>query len=136
MPRLVAMAVAVACIAVLITAARLTPDASGMATHRQLGIAECGFLVRSGIPCMTCGMTTSFTYLAHGQPLMSLWAQPAGTVLAFLTAMLVWAGLYVAATGRPAARLVARMPLTGIFLGLLAITVVGWGYKIFMVLRA
>ena len=134
--RLFALAIAVACAAVLVTAARLTPNPSGMETHRQLGIGECAFYAHTGYPCMTCGMTTSYTYLAHGHLLSSLWAQPAGTVFAFVTAMAFWAGLYVAATGRPGARLIARMPVTQIFFTLLAIGVVGWAYKIFIVLRA
>lgn len=107
-----------------------------MGTHYQLGMAACGFLERTDVPCMTCGMTTSFSALAHGQLRTSLWAQPAGTIYAVVTAMLAVAGLYAAWTGLPSARMLRRLPLTGWMLTLLAIGAIGWAYKIVMVVRA
>src|SRR5262245_38230563 len=47
-------------------------DAAGKArtieTHRQLGLPECTFKNLTGKPCPSCGMTTSFSLLIHGDP--------------------------------------------------------------------
>jgi Protein of unknown function (DUF2752) len=133
--RLVAGVIAAACLLVLITAARLTPDPRGMGTHLQLGMDRCGMLVSTNVPCITCGMTTSYSYLAQGQVTQSLLSQPAGTVFAVLTMMAVWVGTYMAVTGRPSARMIDRVPVTrGLFV-LLGIALAGWAYKIVSVLR-
>lgn len=70
-------------------------DADGqprrMATHTQLGLPACNFVVASGKPCPSCGMTTSFSLLAHGDVRGSLNANWAGTVLAVSwTGLMVW----------------------------------------------
>jgi hypothetical protein len=131
--RTVAAAIAAMCLAVLIVAARLTPNASGVETHLQLGMPPCGLLRVYGVPCMTCGMTTSFSHLAHGQLLSSLYAQPAGTVFAFATAIAFWVGTYIAVTGRPSARLINQLPVTRFFFLLLGIALGGWAWKIWLV---
>ncbi|MCA9610613.1 MAG: hypothetical protein KC619_33690, partial [Myxococcales bacterium] len=38
-------------LAVLVTAAMLTPSPEGHGTHTQLGLPPCGFLVYTGYPC-------------------------------------------------------------------------------------
>ena len=55
----------VVALAVVATAAWLTPDPSGLGTHVQLGLPPCGFLVATGLPCPGCGLTTSFANMAH-----------------------------------------------------------------------
>jgi hypothetical protein len=53
-----------------------------METHRQLGLPPCTFYWVTGWPCPSCGMTTSFSHLAHGDMGESLRSNPAGTLLA------------------------------------------------------
>jgi len=53
-----------------------------METHRQLGLPACTFKVVTGVPCPSCGMTTSFALLVRGDLLGSLYANAAGTLLA------------------------------------------------------
>ncbi|MCI0460891.1 MAG: DUF2752 domain-containing protein [Gemmataceae bacterium] len=61
-------------------------------THRQLGLPECTFKMAVGVPCPSCGMTTSFAQLVRGDVLSSLRANAAGTLLAVLTlAFIPWA---------------------------------------------
>ena len=66
-------------------------DADGtprtMATHTQLGMPPCNFVILTGKPCPSCGMTTSFALLVRGDVVASLRANWAGTLLAVL-----WAG--------------------------------------------
>src|SRR4051812_44857622 len=51
------------------------------ATHRQLGMPPCNFLVLTGKPCPSCGMTTSFALLVRGDVGASLRANWAGTLI-------------------------------------------------------
>ena len=60
-----------------------------METHRQLGLPPCTFKVLSGLPCPSCGMTTSFALLIHGDVWNSLKANAVGTLLASFGLMFV-----------------------------------------------
>lgn len=63
-----------------------------MATHTQLGLPECNMVVLTGKPCPACGMTTSFTLLAHGDVPASLRANWVGTLMAvYWFALIPWA---------------------------------------------
>ncbi|MDW8244313.1 MAG: DUF2752 domain-containing protein [Thermogemmata sp.] len=65
-----------------------------MATHRQLGLPPCNFAVLTGKPCPSCGMTTSFALLVHGDVRASLQANWVGTCLACVAAVaLPWSVL-------------------------------------------
>src|SRR5947209_922408 len=55
-----------------------------METHVQLGLPPCTFRVITGVPCPSCGMTTSFALLVRGDVKNSLRANAAGTVLAVI----------------------------------------------------
>jgi len=59
----------------------LEPSPEGFGTHRQLGLASCGFRASTGIPCPTCGMTTSFAHSARLDFTRALEVQPFGTLL-------------------------------------------------------
>src|SRR5438128_12532473 len=68
-------------------AAWLKPyDAAGQAlkmeTHRQMGLPPCTFKAMTGLPCPSCGMTTSFALLVRGDVWNSLKANAVGTMLA------------------------------------------------------
>lgn len=58
-------------------------------THRQLGLPSCQFYFMTGIPCPSCGMTTSFALLMHGDVGDSLRANAVGTLLAGFCLLLV-----------------------------------------------
>lgn len=96
--------VLVGLVAVFAVAAWLDPyDAEGtprrMETHRQLGLPACSFKTltkglgpdKEGLPCPSCGMTTSFALLAHGDVWNSLRANAVGTLMAvFCVVVLFW----------------------------------------------
>ena len=77
-------------------------------------------------------MTTSFAHFVRGQILASLWVQPMGTILALVTTMVFWASLYIAATARPAHRLLNLIPARYYFAPFLALLVLAWAWKIYI----
>lgn len=76
----------IAIIAIFLLLRSLTPDPSGIGTHRQIIPIPCLFHYLLGIPCPSCGMTTSLAYAVHGEWLSSLKAHPFG--LPFLVLLL------------------------------------------------
>jgi hypothetical protein len=77
-----------------------TGEPRSMATHTQLGMPECSMVAMFGKPCPSCGMTTSFSLLMHGDVPNSLRANWVGTLLAlFWLALIPW-GYYGAIRGR------------------------------------
>ncbi len=126
-----ALGLAFGCLAVLVVAAGLTPASGGTATHLQLGMAPCGFLVRTGLPCPACGMTTSFAWFAHGNVAASFYVQPMGMVLAALAGLTVWGAGYVAVTGKPMFRVFSIFPEKMYLFPLLAMGILGWAWKMY-----
>jgi hypothetical protein len=83
-------------VAVFVTAWKLNPYGEDgaplrMETHRQLGLPPCTFYDITGLPCPSCGMTTSFALLVRGDVANSLRANAVGTLLAlFCLALIPW----------------------------------------------
>ena len=59
----------------------LQPSARGYGTHQQLGLPPCSIQLLFGIPCPSCGMTTSFALFVRGQIPAAFQANPAGLYL-------------------------------------------------------
>lgn len=119
---------------VLGIARSLSPDPVGHGTHKQLGLGTCSFLGWCGYPCPMCGMTTTFTHMAHFEWWQALKTQPFGVVLFLITA--ITAGLALAELVLPRGRfmaiwgwiearelVIASAALAGLF--------AGWAYKFF-----
>ena len=130
--RVAALVLGLACLAVLVVAALLEPNSAGSGSHTGLGLQRCQFLDRTGVPCLSCGYTTSFTWFVRGNLAASVYVQPMGALLAAATACTVWVCLYVAATGRPVHRLLRLIPARRWLLPLLLFVVAAWGWKIFI----
>lgn len=64
-------------------------QARTMETHRQLRLPPCTFKQFTGLPCPSCGMTTSFSLLMHGDLVNSLRANAVGTLLASFCLLLI-----------------------------------------------
>ncbi len=131
--RLFAAALAAAALAVLITAALIHPDPTGTGTHRQLGMPECGWLVITGYPCPTCGMTTAFSAAAHAAPFTSIKAQPFGAALALATAAFFWAALHVAVFGSMLGRLFERVLAPKVLVPTALFFLAAWAFKAYLV---
>jgi hypothetical protein len=103
--RAVLLVMAAGFVAVFAVAAWLRPyKADGspreMATHTQLGLPECEFVRWTGKPCPSCGMTTSFAHLVHGNVWSSLKANWVGTLLAVYWFLLIPWTVYASIRGR------------------------------------
>jgi hypothetical protein len=133
--RAIALVVVAACLGVLVTAALLTPNPTGVGTHTALHYQPCDFLARTGVPCPSCGMTTSFAWFARGNLLASLYVQPMGMVLAILTAATFWVALYMAITGIPTLNLVSIVPAKYYLFPFFALAVAAWGWKMLLIAR-
>jgi hypothetical protein len=84
----------------------IDPNRDGKAwteeSHTQLRLPPCTFKVVTGVPCPSCGMTTSFAHLVRGDLWDSLRANFAGTFLAIVCLVYlpwaivsVWRGRYM-----------------------------------------
>lgn len=130
--RLIGLALAIVCALPLGIGAWLTPSPTGMGTHRAIGLPPCGFLLATGRPCMTCGMTTAVTLAAHGRLWESAKVQPAGALVAVVLASGLLAGLHALATGVTLGPLLdvathwRTLVATGVILA------AGWGYKVWI----
>jgi Protein of unknown function (DUF2752) len=71
-----------------------------MASHQSLGMPACRFKEMTGMPCPSCGMTTSFAHLVRGDLWNSVRANWVGTGLAVFCALLIPWCLASAARGR------------------------------------
>src|SRR5437764_11238655 len=103
--RLAVVAVVVGLVVLFAVAAWLDPygpdgTPRAMGTHTQLGLPECNFLRLTGVPCPSCGMTTSFALLIRGDVPAAARANPVGALLAAtLLGAIPWS-LLSAARGR------------------------------------
>ncbi|MEX0655425.1 MAG: DUF2752 domain-containing protein [Phycisphaeraceae bacterium] len=130
-PRAVAGVIFLVSFGLLAVAAYLQPSAAGAGTHQQLGLPPCGFLVSTGLPCATCGMTTSFSHATNGDFVAAFLTQPTGSLLALFTAMTAIVSGYATVTGMslaPIGRAIWRPRMVVLFVTLL---LAGWTYKIF-----
>lgn len=131
--RLTAVLLLLACGALLFTSWILDPSPAGHGTHKQLGLAACGFQVRWGIPCPTCGMTTAFAHAADGQLLSAFRVQPAGLLLAIGNAALFITAIWGLITGGNVGRVLQSLLTRGPVVVVLAAVAVTWIVKIGMV---
>jgi hypothetical protein len=95
-------------------------------THRQLGLPPCTFKELTGLPCPSCGMTTSFALLVRGDLMSSLRANAAGTVLAVLWAAAIPWLLLCGVTGRPWGRTLAQRTILGLVIAFMVLLFVRW----------
>lgn len=128
--RVGAAILASATLSILSIAAYLTPDPQGHATHTQLGMPKCSWVMMYEKPCPTCGMTTAFSHAGEAQWISAILTQPMGAFLALLTTMIFWAATHQAVTGSrigsvPQAYITPKLIITLFILALGA-----WIYKI------
>ncbi len=80
--RVVAAACGLGLLGMLIVARVLQPEVSGLGTHRQLKLPECGVWMVTGQPCPSCGMTTAWAHATRGNLIASAQSNAGGLLLA------------------------------------------------------
>jgi len=135
--RVVYLAFGLASLTVLCVAAGLTPSAARLGTHTQLGLPACGFLSRTGWPCPSCGLTTSFALAIRGRFADAAFVQPFGFLLFFALLAAIPFFLYRAARPVELGRVFdVDRALTickgafGIYVGVWAFQLWRWGDRI------
>lgn len=114
----------------------LDPDPRGIGTHEQLGLPPCGFVqVFDGVPCPSCGFTTTYALAAHLRPVEALKNQPFGFALFLLTVAAAPLSSWAAARGVSLFEVTERWPWGRIFVGFLALWLLAWAYKWLVVMR-
>ena len=119
-------------LAVLITAAMLTPSSAGHGTHTQLGLPPCGFLVYTGYPCPGCGLTTSFSNMIRFQVGGAFHANPFGILLFLCTAAMVPLSLFGMVRRTPVVDTLDRLHAEKIAIGLSIVSITVWVIRVGM----
>jgi hypothetical protein len=101
-------------------------SARRMETHRQLGLPPCTFYMVTGLPCPSCGMTTSFALLVRGDVVNSIRANGVGTLLALFGMVLIPWSLTAAFTGRTLFVRSLERAITVVILGFLGLMLLRW----------
>ena len=127
--RITAAIIAIVSLAVLVTAAYLTPNPQGHATHTQLGMQKCAWVVWFDKPCPTCGMTTSFSHAGEGSWIAAVLTQPMGALLAVLTTMIFWASTHQAVYASRIGSVVQTTLKPKLVIVMLLLAAGAWMYK-------
>ena len=111
----------------------LTPSTNGFGTHTQLGLPPCVFFKLTGIPCPTCGLTTSFAHSARLHFHEAFITQPFGVLLFSLTAFSI--PLFIVLLRRRIAwsTVILARGVDWLIYFLIAAGLAGWLYKIAVV---
>jgi hypothetical protein len=122
--------VALGALVCLILAAWINPDRRGHGTHEQLGLPPCGMVAAYGLPCPSCGFTTSFALAVRFRFWESLVNQPFGFCAFLLFVGLVPLGWMVSFRGFSVAEHTERWPWLRIMVCTVAFWLLAWVYKL------
>lgn len=128
--RIGAGVIAALILAVLVTAAWLSPNKAGHGSHTQLGLAPCTWAIWFDKPCPTCGMTTAFAQAGEGNWIRSLSTQPFGFLLVIGSAAVFWGALTQAVTGARLGSSFTGLMRPSVFMILGVLFVGSWVYKV------
>lgn len=125
------------CAVIIGLAMWMTPSPKGIGTHAaNFYLPPCGMYITTGYPCPTCGCTTAVAWLYHGHLWQAFYVQPFGAVFGLAT--LITAGLSL--VGILTGRWIGPQPFTiqwhwrSLLMGATVVLLLGWGYKICMIL--
>ncbi len=128
--RIAAGVIAAFSLLVLSTAAWLNPNPQGHATHTQLGMPQCTWVIAFDKPCPTCSMTTAFSHAGEGSWITATLTQPMGALLAVLTTMIFWASTHQAVYASRIGSVVQTALRPRMVIVMLILTAGAWIYKI------
>lgn len=133
--RLALVGMACGLIAVFVIGACLRPyEADGRprthGTHQQLGLPPCSFYALTGWPCPSCGFTTSFSLVAHGDIRNAFGVNSVGTLLALYCLVLIpWAIVSAVRRRMIWIRSIEKLAIVSL-IGVVTLMLIRWGILI------
>jgi hypothetical protein len=124
------IAIGLASSACLIVARMLQPSSRGVGTHEQLGLPPCVFLHLTGIPCPSCGLTTSVAHAARFHFYESITTQPFGIVIFISAALCIPLSIFLWRRRIPWSRLKSSLGGNLVIYLTIALFILSWLYKI------
>lgn len=121
-------------LAVIITAATLTPDTAGHGTHTQLGLPPCGFYVFTGLPCPGCGLTTCFAHMMRLEVTGAATANAFGVALFLVTFFTIPIAFMGMVRGWPVIATLERLQFEKVVILLALCSTVVWTIRILTLL--
>lgn len=106
----------------------------GYGLHQAFGYPTCGFKLGSGLPCVSCGMTTAFSYAAEGDLIGAFRVQPAGAFLALFVAVFAIVSGYALASGMSLAPIGKAIWRPRVIVPLIALLIGSWVYTLIFTL--
>jgi len=128
--RLRYLIVAILATALLLIARVLRPSGDGFGTHRQLGLPPCAFLHLTGIPCPSCGLTTSVAHAARLHFYESVITQPFGLIVFISAVLSIPLSVYFIHRRIPWSRLTSLRGRNLVIYLMIAFFLLSWLYKI------
>lgn len=111
----------------------LQPSPNGYGTHQQLGLPPCLFFKLTGIPCPSCGLTTSFAHTVRFHFYEAFLTQPFGLIACLATAIFIPFCFWMMYRRIPWMKLLtSRRTNIAMYTGIV-LFLAGWIYKIFSV---
>lgn len=114
----------------LVTARILRPSPRGFGTHEQLGLPPCPFFYLTGVPCPSCGLTTSFAHAARLHFYQAFITQPFGLIAFFLAILIIPLSIFLIRRQIAYSDVLHARGADLVMYGLLAIYLMSWIYKI------
>lgn len=102
-------------------------------------LGYCGLKQRYGLPCPTCGMTTSVLAFSQGKIFESFYIQPAAALLCGVLVIIAFLSLFIAVFGVYfgfVKRFFAEVKIKHIILALIVIVAAGWAVTLARALAA
>ncbi|MBF0492254.1 MAG: DUF2752 domain-containing protein [Deltaproteobacteria bacterium] len=113
----------------------LKPDTRGFGTHEQLGLPPCPFLFFTGYPCPACGLTTSFSHMAHGHFMAAFSSHPLGPFLFLMNVALIFISLKNLLSKKNFWDLLPDKQLNAFLILFVFSFLSSWGYRILQIWR-
>lgn len=114
----------------LLIARLLRPSPRGVGTHEQLGLPPCLMLHLTGLPCPSCGLTTSFAHAARLDFYQALLTQPFGLLAFCLTVLSIPLALYLLRRRIAWASVIHARGANAVLYTLIACYLLSWIYKV------
>jgi hypothetical protein len=128
--RVIALTVLTLCAGAIVVAACLTPAPDGYGTHTRLHLPPCAFREVTGLPCPSCGLTTSMAYMARFQFGKAFFANPFGCAGFPVVVFIGILGAFSLVSGASFSRNMERFFGLKVLYCLALLLILSWGFTL------